>query len=85
MLRVYTIGADTHCAFTDLAVLSPGGKVMRPERCPTTIRDHYEILVAVRKPQGLSPCANESRTLLKKSSNKKVRVRGERALTSCFT
>ncbi len=49
MLRVYTIGADTHCAFTELAVLSPGGKVMRRERCPTTIRDLYGILVTVRK------------------------------------
>ena len=51
MLQVYTIGADTHCAFTELAVFSPGGKVMRRERCPTTIRDLYGILVTVRKPR----------------------------------
>ncbi len=82
MLRVYTIGADTHCASTELAVLSPGGKVVRQERCPTTIRDLCEILVAVRKPQGLSPCANGSRTPLKKSSNNEVCVRGQRTLTS---
>ena len=51
MLRVYTIGADTHCAFTELTVLSLGGKVMRRERCPTTIRDLCGMLVTVRKPR----------------------------------
>ncbi len=51
MQRVYTIGADTHCAFTELAMLSPGGKLIRRERCPTTIRDLYGILATVRQPR----------------------------------
>lgn len=51
MQRVYTIGADTHCAFTELAMLSPSSKLIRRERCPTTIRDLYGILATVRKPR----------------------------------
>lgn len=37
MERVYTIGADTHCGFTELATISPGGRLVRRDRCPTTI------------------------------------------------
>ena len=51
MQRVYTIGADTHCAFTELAMVSPSGRVIRRERCATTIRDLYGILATVRKPR----------------------------------
>lgn len=51
MQRVYTIGADTHCSFTELAMLSPSGKVIRRERCPTTVRDLYGILATIPKPR----------------------------------
>lgn len=50
MQGVYTIGADTHCAFTELAMVSPSGRVIRRERCSTTIRDLYGVLATVRKP-----------------------------------
>ncbi len=48
MEGVYTIGADTHCCFTELAVLSPSGRLIRRDRCPTTIPDLYGVLSAVR-------------------------------------
>ncbi len=51
MQGVYTIGADTHCGFTEFAVLSPGGRLIRRERCPTTIPDLYGVLSAVRRPR----------------------------------
>lgn len=51
MPGVYTIGADTHCGSTEFAVLSPTGRLIRRERCPTTIPDLYGILSSVRRPR----------------------------------
>ena len=51
MPGVYTIGADTHCDFTEFAILSPSGRLIRRERCPTTIPDLFEILSKVRRPR----------------------------------
>jgi transposase len=51
MDRVYTIGADTHCAFTELAVVSPGGRLVRRDRCPTTIKALVHAVAEVRRPR----------------------------------
>ena len=51
MERVYTIGADTHCAFTELATISPGGRLVRRNRCPTTISALVEAIAEVRRPR----------------------------------
>ena len=51
MERVYTIGADTHCAFTELATISPGGRLVRRDRCPTTISALVEAIAEVRRPR----------------------------------
>jgi len=50
MRGVYTIGADTHCDFTEFAVFSPSGRLIGRERCPTTIPELLGVLSAVRKP-----------------------------------
>lgn len=51
MRGVYTVGADTHCGFTELAAFSPGGRLIRQERRPTTIRDLAGFLASLRKPR----------------------------------
>ena len=51
MERVYTIGADTHCAFTELATISPGGRLIRKQRCSTNIPALVEAVAEVRLPR----------------------------------
>lgn len=51
MERVYTIGADTHCGFTELATISPGGRLVRRDRCSTTIPALVEAVSEVRTPR----------------------------------
>ena len=51
MERVYTIGADTHCGFTELAIVSPGGRLLRRDRCLTSIRALVEAVSGVRTPR----------------------------------
>ena len=51
MERVYTIGADTHCAFTELATISPGGRLVRRDRCSTTIQALVQAVAEVRRPR----------------------------------
>jgi len=51
MERVYTIGADTHCAFTELATISPGGRLVRRDRCATTIQALVRAISEVRRPR----------------------------------
>ena len=51
MERVYTIGADTHCAFTELATVSPGGRLVRRDRCPTTIQALVQAVAKVGRPR----------------------------------
>ncbi|MCP4248929.1 MAG: transposase [bacterium] len=51
MERVYMIGADTHCAFTELAAISPGGRLVHRDRCCTTIRSLVQAVAEVRRPR----------------------------------
>ena len=51
MERVYTIGADTHCGFTELATISPGGQLIRRDRCPTTIAALVKVVAEIRSPR----------------------------------
>ncbi|MFQ5494379.1 MAG: transposase [Phycisphaerae bacterium] len=51
MDRVYTIGADTHCAFTELATIAPGGRLVRRDRCPTTIPALVRAVSEVPRPR----------------------------------
>lgn len=51
MDRVYTIGADTHCSFVELVAISPGGRVVRRNRCSTTIRALVQAVSEVRRPR----------------------------------
>ncbi len=51
MERVYTIGADTHCGFTELATVSPGGRLVGRDRCPTTIAALVKVVAEVRRPR----------------------------------
>lgn len=51
MKRVYTIGADTHCGFTELATISPGGRLVRRDRVSTTITALAKVLAEVRSPR----------------------------------
>ena len=53
MERVYTIGADTHCAFTELATISPGGRLVRRDRCPTTIQALAQAVSEISRPRRL--------------------------------
>lgn len=40
----YFIALDTHCEFSELAAVSTSGKVVRRERCETTIPALVEAL-----------------------------------------
>jgi transposase len=51
MERVYTIGADTHCAFTELATISPGGRLVSRDRCATTIQAMVQAIAEVPRPR----------------------------------
>ena len=51
MERVYTIGADTHCKFIELATISPGGRLVGRDRCPTSIQALAQAVSKVRRPR----------------------------------
>lgn len=53
MKRTHFIGIDVHCQFCELAVLTAAGKVVRRERCPTTISALWEVLADVPQPRQL--------------------------------
>jgi len=53
MERVYTIALDTHCAFTEVVVVTPGGRVRQRGRCPTTIPAMLEQVVRVPRPRAV--------------------------------
>ena len=48
MPGTYVIALDTHCPFTEVGVLTPGGRLTRRGRCPTTIRDLRRKVLQVR-------------------------------------
>jgi len=47
----YVIALDTHCSFTEVGVLTPGGRWMPRGRCPTTIPDLAAEVERVRNPR----------------------------------
>lgn len=53
MERVYTIALDTHCSFTELVVLTPGGRVRQRGRCATTVPALTERIVEVPRPRAV--------------------------------
>jgi transposase len=48
------IALDTHCSFTDSAVVSQSGRLIKRERCDTTIPQLVELLEGVRRPRVLT-------------------------------
>jgi len=53
MERVYIIALDTHCAFTEVGVLTPGGRVRERGRCATTIPALAEEIGRVPRPRAV--------------------------------
>lgn len=51
MERMHYIGADTHCASTDLAVVTQTGRLTRRDRCATTIPELAACIGRVRRPR----------------------------------
>jgi hypothetical protein len=51
MKRAYFIALDTHCQFTEFAVIAPSGQVVRRDRRPTTIPSLVEAVQAVPRPR----------------------------------
>jgi len=53
MERVYTIALDTHCAFTEVGVFTPTGRVRMRGRCATTIPALIEEFDRVPRPRAV--------------------------------
>lgn len=53
MERVYIIAMDTHCAFTEIGVMTPGGKFKSRGRCATTIPALVEQIQRVTRPRAV--------------------------------
>ena len=50
----YLIALDVHCAFSEMAVVTAQGKLVRRERCETAIPALVERLSEVRRPRRLT-------------------------------
>lgn len=48
------IALDTHCSFSEMAVVSQAGKVIKRERCETAIPQLVALLESVRRPRVLT-------------------------------
>ncbi len=57
MERVYIIALDTHCAFTEVGVLTAGGRVRARGRCATTIPALIEEVGRVPRPRAVASLA----------------------------
>src|SRR5262245_11885367 len=53
MQRRHFIGLDTHCTFCEMAVVSEAGRVLKQQRCGTTIPELLEAVVSVPRPRYL--------------------------------
>lgn len=53
MERSYVIALDTHCTFTEIGVLTPGGRLTHRGRCPTAIPDLAKRIADVSRPRHL--------------------------------
>jgi transposase len=51
MKRVYWIGLDVHCRFCEVAVLDPAARLLRRQRCPTSIPELVEAIEPVPRPR----------------------------------
>lgn len=51
MKRAHFIALDTHCQFTEFAVIAPSGQVIKRDRQPTTIPHLVEVVQAVSRPR----------------------------------
>ena len=51
--RVYAMALDTHCAFTEVGVLTPGGRMRERGRCATTIPALAEEIDRVPRPRAV--------------------------------
>lgn len=54
MKRSHYIGLDVHCAFTELAVVTPDGRLSKRQRCATTIPTLREALDTVARPRAVA-------------------------------
>jgi transposase len=54
MSAQYFIALDTHCEFCEMVALSSSGKIIKRERCETTIPTLVEVLEGVRRPRSLT-------------------------------
>jgi hypothetical protein len=50
MRRKHFVGLDVHCQFTEMAIVSETGKLMRRLQCPTTIPALVRALQCVPRP-----------------------------------
>jgi len=53
MERVYIIALDTHCAFTEIGVLTPGGRMRERRRCATTIPALTQEVARIPRPRAV--------------------------------
>jgi transposase len=53
MRREHVIALDVHCQFTEIAVLTAGGRISKREQCPTSIPALAEAITSVRRPRDL--------------------------------
>jgi transposase len=53
-MTVHYIAFDVHCQFTEVAVMTPSGRVTRRTRCGTTIPELVEVLESIRQPRRLT-------------------------------
>lgn len=51
MKRVHFIGLDTHCQFCEMAALDADGKLLKRERCATSILALTKLLTSIPRPR----------------------------------
>lgn len=51
MKRLYFIGLDVHCTFTEIAVVNSAGQLVQRQRCATTIPALVEVLDSLPQPR----------------------------------
>ena len=53
-MKCYYIGLDVHCSFTELAVVTPTGRLIKRQRCATTIPALREVLDTIARPRSVA-------------------------------
>jgi hypothetical protein len=53
-MTTHYIGLDTHCAFTEMAVVTNSGRVTRGDRVKTAIPELVDMITSVRLPRRLT-------------------------------